>query len=617
MKWKKSVAVMMSAAMLISAAQTGVWASEFTDGDTAVQSEADSASAGTASAGNLNDIEVEAVSVSQAGSGSEMVRSTENRITACVGSDIKVTLTSTFNQNYTMYCEDKNAFSNWSLVSMTIQFTSEGMKYENVYTLHANKAYEGQIIIKGVGENARVISVSIKDHSWKTEPTVDRAATCTNPGLQSIHCSVCNIVQEGSEKEIPVAAHSWETEPTEDKAATCTEFGIKSIHCKVCGTIKEGSEEKIPVKGHSWDGVLTVDKEATCTEDGVAGYHCTVCGVSRQDVITPALGHFWGEWKQTVAPTQKEPGTEERVCARCGEKEQREIKPLLTKLDTVVINKPYVVSGDHVKLSWKAVENADGYHVYRKSGSKWVTIAICKGNVLTYTDKETKIGTKYQYTVKAYADTSKGKIYGGYNKTGVSITQAYYRRGVKLVSAKPVNYGTVQLSWEARPKSTGYIIYRKTPGSSWKRLATVGNVTSYTDKTCSGATTYIYTVKAYAKVGTKNVYTTYNQKGIFATTPIRTPKVQAKSVAGKTATVTWSRQNGVSGYAVYRKTAGGSWKRVKTLNSRTSTYTDTNLKSGATYYYTVRAYIRANSDRGITKNMYGAYNRTGAKVTIK
>ncbi len=38
-----------------------------------------------------------------------------------------------------------------------------------------------------------------------------------------------------------------------------------------------------------------------------------------------ALGHEWGAWKQTKAPTAAEEGEETRTCSRCGEKETRSI----------------------------------------------------------------------------------------------------------------------------------------------------------------------------------------------------------------------------------------------------------------------------------------------------
>ncbi len=56
----------------------------------------------------------------------------------------------------------------------------------------------------------------------------------------------------------------------------------------------------------------------TCTERGShdAVFYCLICGNEweREEVTTPALGHRWGEWTQTKAPTCSAAGLKERTC---------------------------------------------------------------------------------------------------------------------------------------------------------------------------------------------------------------------------------------------------------------------------------------------------------------
>lgn len=78
-----------------------------------------------------------------------------------------------------------------------------------------------------------------------------------------------------------------------------------------------------------------------------------------------------------------------------------------------------------LKLTWNRSGNAEGYFVYRKTGSSGFSkVAAVKGaSALSYTDKSVTMttGKKYTYTVAAYG---KG-VRSGYNKTGVSYTVAY------------------------------------------------------------------------------------------------------------------------------------------------------------------------------------------------
>ena len=49
---------------------------------------------------------------------------------------------------------------------------------------------------------------------------------------------------------------------------------------------------------------------------------------NEQYVETEALGHSFGEWKETKAPTAEEVGEQTRTCDRCGKTETKEIPKL-------------------------------------------------------------------------------------------------------------------------------------------------------------------------------------------------------------------------------------------------------------------------------------------------
>ena len=70
-----------------------------------------------------------------------------------------------------------------------------------------------------------------------------------------------------------------------------------------------------------------------------------------------------------------------------------------------------------------------------------------------------------------------------------------------LGSVKKTAYNRFVLAWSKVPKASGYYVYRKEEGKSFKRIATVkGNKTfRYTDKTFVCNTKYTYMVKAYRK----------------------------------------------------------------------------------------------------------------------
>ena len=158
-------------------------------------------------------------------------------------------------------------------------------------------------------------------------------ATCTEPGSYDavVYCTVCDAELSRETVSVPALGHDW-GEWTETKAPSCTEPGEETRTCKRDGTHKETRE--IPPTGHTpGEAVHENEVPATCTEPGSydAVVCCTVCGaeLSRETVPVPALGHDWGDWTQTKAPTETEEGEETRSCKRCDATETRTIPPLV------------------------------------------------------------------------------------------------------------------------------------------------------------------------------------------------------------------------------------------------------------------------------------------------
>ena len=232
-----------------------------------------------------------------------------------------------------------------------------------------------------------------------------------------------------------------------------------------------------------------------------------------------------------------------------------------------------------IQLKWSKVADATGYILYRKTGSgSWSRIADIKnGSTVSYIDKTAKSGTTYTYTIRAYS----GKYMSDWK-----TTKTIKRLADPTVSSASNITAGVQVKWSNVTGATGYIVYRKTGIGSWSRVADIknGSTVSYTDKTAKSGTTYTYTVRAYSGSTMGDWSSTKTIKRLAD------PTVSSASNITAGVQVKWAKTAGATGYVVYRKTGTGSWSRLATIKSgSTTSYTDKSAKSGTNYSYTVRA----------------------------
>ena len=215
-----------------------------------------------------------------------------------------------------------------------------------------------------------------EQHFWK-EVEGTNTATCTEPGVRTVRCSVCGMEKE---EEAEAKGHTldnrWNHTALEhyQKCSTCgEEFGRGNheytysedwddyecrichvLHEEICGgalTIQEATCQRIVyhcdscgydmtkpgtfdeyhdyVDGfcrycgaedpdhvpHEHDYHETHRVDPTCTEDGYIEYTCD-CGDSYTDPL-PATGHSWGEWMPAGD------GEEVRYCGVCGAEDYR------------------------------------------------------------------------------------------------------------------------------------------------------------------------------------------------------------------------------------------------------------------------------------------------------
>lgn len=236
-----------------------------------------------------------------------------------------------------------------------------------------------------------------------------------------------------------------------------------------------------------------------------------------------------------------------------------------------------VSNGDgEVVVSWSKVDGATSYRVYRRTVDADGDVTAWKylsGKIkeLKFTDVTAKSGTKYEYAVRVYSDGGNSDLYSEEEIICLAVPDFKVEATVK----------GVKISWDKVAGAESYKIYRKIGSGSWKTIDTVSSSkTSYTDTTATSGKKVYYRVKAVSG----SYVSDYESHSVYY---IATPKVSVKNTSSG-ARVSWKKVSGATSYEIYRKAGSAkSWTKIKTTKS--NAYTDTKVKSGTTYKYTIRA----------------------------
>jgi hypothetical protein len=150
----------------------------------------------------------------------------------------------------------------------------------------------------------------------------------------------------------------------------------------------------------------------------------------------------------------------------------------------------------------------------------------------------------------------------------------------------------VSLTWTSSASATSYNIYRSlTSGGEGSTPYKTGVTTnSFTDTGLTNGTTYYYQVTAVNSGGESQKSSEVSAKPTAPASVPAAPTNLKATPSDKQVALTWSASTGATSYNVYRSlTAGGEGTTPFKTGITSTSYTDTGLTDGTTYYYQVTA----------------------------
>ena len=157
----------------------------------------------------------------------------------------------------------------------------------------------------------------------------------------------------------------------------------------------------------------------------------------------------------------------------------------------------------------------------------------------------------------------------------------------KTVVAIAVSSSQIDLDWTDVSGETGYLVERTT-GHGWKDLSETGaDVTSHADTGLEPGTTYTYQIVAI--YGAEDSPASREASATTAIDPPGSTTLEAVVLSPTEVRLTWADVATETGYRIERSLDGAAWTQVGTAGQGATTFTDTGLSAGTTYYYRVVA----------------------------
>jgi fibronectin type 3 domain-containing protein len=243
-------------------------------------------------------------------------------------------------------------------------------------------------------------------------------------------------------------------------------------------------------------------------------------------------------------------------------------------------------------LTWTASTSGSptSYSIYRgtaSDGEAVTAVGTVSGTTTTFTDTSLTNGKTYFYNVAAgnsvgtSPDSNEVSV-----SPGAATTAPPAPTGL---AANPAD-SSIALTWNPSAGATSYSIYRGlAPGAEGATPVATTTTDSYTDTGLTDGTGYYYTVAASNTGGASAKSAETNTVPTAAVVPPPVPFGVVITPASGQIQLQWTFEENATGYRIYRGTTPGGEGATPLATVTSSSYTDTAVTSGVTYYYEITA----------------------------
>jgi hypothetical protein len=276
-------------------------------------------------------------------------------------------------------------------------------------------------------------------------------------------------------------------------------------------------------------------------------------------------------------------------------------------------------SSSQINLSWtESTSLIDGFTIERETttGGTFAQIASIAGTAATYSDTDPALQpqTSYTYRMRAFSNITGFSAYSS-NASATTDTSIPAPTSLAITSATG---NEVDLSWSYSGSQEDDFDLERQVGASgtYVQIATLApGTTTFADTDIAPNTAYYYRIRALSASLGNSAYS--NVVNVTTPTPPAAPSDLTATDTGSTINLQWQdNSTNDDGIYVWRQvTSQGSFVLIATLSSNATSYSDTGLEAGTTYYYEVQAFS-ASLGNSAFSNQAGATAAPNPAPTI-
>lgn len=256
-------------------------------------------------------------------------------------------------------------------------------------------------------------------------------------------------------------------------------------------------------------------------------------------------------------------------------------------LDTADITDVSQSGFDSVDISWKSVDDATGYKLYKSTSPSTGYEMIYDGTACNFHDTEVICGNTYYYKIVAYNQKQDATF-----SRAACITVALQAPDLSIYSA---DENTVNLAWNVVEGADGYRVYRSPDGKNYTKIADLSyDKNTYSDDAGSLKynTDYYYAIKYYKTVGSEQIDSIMSSAQKTQRTLNKVTDLSVDTEIYNSVVLNWSSNANASGYKIYRSNStNGVSEEIADIQGLSYTDDVAAYTKGSNITYTIKPYI--------------------------